>query len=327
MLAVVMLCLLQAPAAPTASTIALTGKESWPQVLALLQQTGNSVIDSRLRSTSPALKLPASTLRFWEVIDLICQQASLQARMLDGRVELVEVEGPRRQWIAYDGPWRAQIIRQNLIRFDNPLLDRLLLQVEVTIEPRYVPLLIQQKKATAKGLAESTSTGSISYDGEWSKGMEVRLPAPPRSMTMLEDFILETQAWVAPGLLRFNVPLQQKAEATSGETRFRLQKLESIAANRTLEIASELIYPAGSLDWESHQARLLDAMRLTLTKGKERLSTTERDIRTDTGRHTTARWLFRQAPTSLRDWQAELVAPASPVQVPLRFTFRAMELP
>lgn len=327
MLAVVLLCLLQPTSAPTASTITLTGKETWPQLLALLQQTGNTVIDGRQRSTPPTLKLPAGTLRFWELIDLLCQQANLQARFLDGRVELLEVDGPRRQWIAYDGPWRAKVIRQNLIRFDNPLLDRLLLQVEVTIEPRYVPLLIQQKKASAKGLTDGTSTGSVSFDGEGSREMEVRLPAPPRSMTMLDDLTLETQAWVAPGLLRFSVPLQQNAEATSGETRFRLQKLEPIAANRTLEIASELLYPPGSLEWESHQARLLGAMRLTLVNGKQRLTTTERDIRTDAGRVTTARWYFRQAPPSHRDWQAELVAPASPVQMPARFTFRTLELP
>jgi hypothetical protein len=144
---------------------------------------------------------------------------------------------------------------------------------------------------------------------------------------VLEDLTLETQAWVAPGLLRFTVPLQQNAESTVSGTRFRLQKVEPVAANRTLEVASELIYPTGSLDFESHQARLLTAMKLTLTKGKERLTTTERDIRTDAGRHTTARWLFRQAPTSLRDWQAELVAPAAPVQMPVKFAFRTMDLP
>lgn len=327
MLAWLLLCLVQPPSAPTASVIALTGKESWPEVLQLLQRTGNSVTDARQNPQPLSLQLTAGSYRFWELIDLVCQQASLQARMRDSSVELLETEGPRRHWVAYDGPWRARLLRQSIIRFDNPALDRLVLQWEVVVEPRFVPLLLELKRTKVTGIPASTSSGSVSYDGEWSRTVEVRLSAPPRSMLRLEKLSIEAQAWVAPGLLRFTTPLQKNAETTTKETRFRIQQLESITANRTLELATELLYPPGSLDWESHQARLLGSMRLALVKGKERLTTSERDIRTDAGRSTTARWLFRQAPASLRDWQVELVAPAAPVQVPLRFDFGLMELP
>lgn len=337
MIAWLMLALMQpaGPPLPRASMVEWTGAESWAEALKVLNQTGNVVIDARANRgqsiTVPTLKMKPGKQPFWAALDDLCAQAQLQIIQSDGCIELVSSDGPRTQWIAYDGPWRARIVRRSLIAFDDPTLDRLLCQVEVSLEPRLQPLLFTLNTTITQWPGTSNtqpgSRGMLSFDGEPTKTVEVRLPLPPRSVNALNSLAIEGSAWLAPGRLTFTTPLIVQPGQTKSETTFTLKQIDVNQASKTWEISTELQYPPGSLEWESNQSRLLNSMKLILTNGKEQLADIGHDIRTDTGRKVSTRWLFRAIPGSSTDWKATFSAPASPQQMPVKLVFEKVTLP
>lgn len=322
-------------ALPRASMVEWTGNESWAAALKVLNQTGNVVVDARAARnqsiTVPSLKLKPGKQSFWAALDELCQQAQVQMINSPGRIELVANEGPRTHWIAYDGPWRARIVRRSLIAYDDPALDRLLCQVELALEPKLQPLLFTLNSTTVQWPGTTNtfpgSRGTQSFDGEPTRTFEVRLPLPPRSVATLNSLTLEGTAWLAPGRLSFSVPLLIQPGQTKEGTTFTIQRFDVNQASKTLELMTELQYPEGSLEWESHQSRLLSSMKLILTNGKEQLSDIGHDIRTDAGRKVSARWLFRSPPGNSNDWKAILTAPAAPQQMPVKLVFEKVTLP
>lgn len=323
------------PALPRASMVEWTGKESWAQALKVLNQTGNVVMDSRAvrgqSTTVPTLKLKPGKQSFWAALDEICSQAQLQMIQSEGKIELVASDGPRTQWIAYDGPWRARIVRRSLIAYDDPALDRLLCQVELSLEPKLQPLLFTLNSTTSTWPGTTTTTpssrGTQSFDGEPSKLLEVRLPLPPRTVDSLSSLTLEGTAWLAPGRLTFTSLIMIQPGQTKDRTTFSIKEMDVNLASNTWTLATELQYPEGSLDWESHQSRLLSSMKLILTNGKEQQTDIGHDIRTDTGRRVSARWIFRIPPGNSATWKAVLTAPAAPQQMPVKLVFEKVTLP
>jgi hypothetical protein len=208
------------PQLPRASMVEWTGNESWAEALKVLNQSGNTVIDARAsRGHSimvPSLKLKPGKQTFWAALDEVCSQAQLQMIQSDGRIELVTSDGPRTQWIAYDGPWRARILRRSLIAFEDPALDRLLCQVELSLEPKLQPLLFTLNSTITQWQGATNmlpgSRGAQSFDGEPAKTLEIRLPLPPRSVHSLNSLTLEGTAWLAPGRLTFSSPLLVQGE-------------------------------------------------------------------------------------------------------------------
>lgn len=327
--------LLSLPASPgaelTASMIEVTGKETYLEVLALLRRTGNLILDERPAAQPTVLHLTPGKYSFWKLLDAVMVQAKLQLQLRPDALALQPASAPATTWIAYDGPWRARVLRRSIIAYDDPTLNRLLLQLEISIEPRYLPLLLTQKSASVRWpgaeIVPVTSRSNYSFDGEYSRLVEVRLPVPPRSATKLDEFILTGDAWVAPQKLTFTTPLKVNASDTLHGTTFTIKEVNIQTGSKTWELATELRYPADSLEWESHQSRLLTSMKLTLSLGKQQLVDMGKDIRTDQGHLTTARWLFRPAPAQTTGWQATLTAPAAPIQVPIRLVFTGIELP
>lgn len=323
------------PALPRASMVEWTGHESWAEALKVLNQTGNVVIDARANRgqsiTVPTLKLKPGKQSFWAALDEMCAQAQLSMVQSEGRIELVTSEGPRTQWIAYDGPWRARIVRRSLIAFDDPTLDRLLCQVELSLEPKFQPLLFTLNNTTMQWLDTTKqipgSRGTQSFDGEPTKTLEVRLPLPLRSVASLNSLTLEGTAWLAPGRLTFTLPLLVQPGQTKDRTTFTINQIDVNQVSKTWELTTELQYPEGSLDFESHQSRLLSSMKLILTNGKEKRADIGHDIRTDTGRRVSARWLFPAVPGDSTKWNAVLTAPAAPQQMGVKLVFEKVMLP
>lgn len=331
-LAGLLLCLVTHSSAElSASMVEVTGKESFAELLVLLSKTGNKVVDESGADQKLLLQLTPGRQPFWKVLDEAAAKCQLQIVQRTDSLALIPQASPRTSWIAYDGPWRARILRRSIIAYDDPTLNRLVLQVELSIEPRYLPLLLTLRTASATwpgaDVTPLTQRSTYSFDGETSRTFEVRLPIVPRQVPKLDQFILTGEAWVAPDRLTFSVPLQSNASQTQKGTAFTVKQIDVQSASKTWEVSTELVYPEGSLDWESHQSRLLSSMKLTLTHGKQQLADAGKDIRTDQGRHTTARWIFRNVPNQTAGWQAVLTAPAAPIQVPLRLVFSGIEMP
>ncbi|MDT9150929.1 hypothetical protein RSW37_24690, partial [Escherichia coli] len=86
------------------------------------------------------LKMSPGKQLFWAALDEVCTQAQLQMVLTNGHIELIASETLSTRSIAYDGPWRGRIARRTLIGYDDPKLDRLVCQVELSLEPRLNPL-------------------------------------------------------------------------------------------------------------------------------------------------------------------------------------------
>lgn len=312
------------PVVPPASQVEWTGQETLADALKTLSATGNSVIDGRAAHqqpvTAPALKLTPGKKPFWVALDELCAQANLQAIQVRDHIELSSFDGKRAAWIAYDGPWRAKIIRRSIIGFENPILDRLVFQVELSLEPRYQPLLF-----TMRSVGQQRST--YSFENEVMKMFELRLPVPPRSQSHLENLVVEGEAWLAPSRLTMTLPLAKPDSITRDGTKYTLKEIDINTASKTWELTTELEYPRGSLEWESNQRGLLNSMKLVLNRGNEEVFDVGREIQTDAGRRVSATWFFRNVPGKPGDWKATLHAPAAPILMPVKFSFSKVELP
>jgi hypothetical protein len=160
------------------------------------------------------------------------------------------------------------------------------------------------------------------FDGEPTKLIEVRLPRPARQQTTIDKLELVGDSWLSTGRLKMSIPVRVQANAELEGTRFSITQLFSNA--NTTTVATELLYPEGSFDWESHQSSLLQSMKLMLRQGNSEQQYRSREINTDAGRRTTARWQF---PKVTGEWQAHLNAPTAPVKLPMKLVFEKVELP
>lgn len=125
------------------STITVTGQETFAELLTKLNQTGNVVTDQRdeyQRQQTASVKLTAGTYTFWQTLDLLSAAAELDfTTSIDG-VKLRTRTGTAKPIVAYDGPWRARLVRRSVLAYENQVLDRLLVQIELMLEPRMVPV-------------------------------------------------------------------------------------------------------------------------------------------------------------------------------------------
>lgn len=327
-----MLCLLTAlllqppqPATPQASVVNLQGSESPAQVLELLNQTGNRVT---ARSNLPAqwpdkqFQLPAGKKTFWELLDLLALQCQLSLQVKAEEMELSSLDSAQTTYIAYHGPWRARLLRRTIVAYEDASLDRLILQVELALEPRLVPLLIALQPG-----GQSGSPTSYSFEGEPVKVLEFRLPRPPRTQTHLDEVQLAGIAWLAPGRVTMTIPCQSHAQEKKEGITAILRRVDKNSASQTWELATEIHYPPGTREWESHQSRLFNSLKLQLRSNSSIITPVGREIRTDSGSTVSANWLLRNIPNSAQSWKVELTIPATPQEMPVLFTFRKIALP
>ncbi len=309
------------------STVTVTGQETFAELLTKLNQTGNVVTDQRdeyQRQQTVAVKLAAGTYTFWQTLDLLSTAAELEFTTSIEGVKLRTRTGVTKPIVAYDGPWRARLVRRSVLAYENPALDRLLIQVELMLEPRMVPVsatLNANAPPHPRPLSLQGRGEKYQFDGEPTKLIEVRLPRPPRQQTTIDKLELNGDAWLSTGRLKMSIPMRVQANAELEGTRFSITQIFN---NPNTTISTELLYPEGSFDWESHQSAMLGSMKLVLRQGNTEQSYRSRQINTDAGRRTTARWQF---PKIDGEWQAHLTAPTAPVKLPMKLVFEKVELP
>lgn len=312
------------PATPQASMVNLQGSESPAQVVELLNQTGNRIVSRHLPAQWPdkQFQMPAGKKNFWELTDLLAHQCQLSVRVKAEEVELTSLDSTQTTYIAYNGPWRARLLRRTIVAYEDPSLDRLILQVELTLEPRLVPLLIALQPA-----GQSSPATSFSFEGEPVKVIEFRLPRPARTQTHLDDVQLIGKAWLAPGRVTMTMPCQSNAQDKKEGITTILRRVDKNAASQTWELATEVHYPPGTREWESHQSRLFNSLKLQLRSDSSIITPVGREIRTDSGSTVSANWLLRNIPNTASPWKVELTIPATPQEMPVQFTFRKVALP
>ncbi|HMO35491.1 MAG TPA: hypothetical protein PKA06_05555 [Gemmatales bacterium] len=300
------------------SSITITGNETHAQILNKLQATGNQVLDpGKLTEDDQRAphSLSAGNYSFWKLLDAWCSASKLDFSLEQQGITLRPASDTHSLLVAYHGPWRARVLRRSSIAYEDPALDRFLLEVELMLEPRMVPL-----QASFQSQGRKTT---VSFEGENRRLIEFRLPRPPREQQSWKQLVLQGEAWLCPGHLEIKLPLQVRSSTTQQGSQFTITQMVPLLQDR-ISVSTELLYPEGSFDWESHQAPMLQSMKLTLRQGQQTVNYRSREIQTDAGRRTTARWIF---PKVTGAWEAQLWAPATPLKLPIEFVFAEVPLP
>ena len=168
-----------------ASRASLQGKMTLAAALeALHQQTGNEVIDYRRRfnQTSPEteLELDLADIPFWEALDQLLDQAGLTTNNYVGEpnklaiIARPESEIDRHGSGAYAGIFRIEPMEfyaQRNLR--DPNISTLRLAMEVTWEPRVLPLQLRQDLSSVTITADNGETLELTRDGT------IQIPVQP----------------------------------------------------------------------------------------------------------------------------------------------------
>ncbi len=183
-----------------ASSITLSGTAMpLSEIIAALQeQSGNKIVDTRRQVTDPKLKVDFQAAPFWEAVDQILDQASMDiypfaeeaTLSLTTRPEGINISRAARG--SYAGPFRIEPVRieasRDLRRSDT---ESLRLTLEIAWEPRIKPILLKQPMATVKILDGQGGTLAVA-DPEMEVGvptsgantveMVIPLKLPPRDV-------------------------------------------------------------------------------------------------------------------------------------------------
>ena len=143
-----------ARATTEASLVTLAGEFPLSQLVAKLHElTGNKVIDFRNQfgqtSSDPVIKVDFQDVPFWQALDFVIKEADLKLYAYSGEmrtialVQLDEGENPPDAHAAYSGLFRFAPQTVRAVRnLRNPNNDKLTLTVEITWEPRILPIAI-----------------------------------------------------------------------------------------------------------------------------------------------------------------------------------------
>ncbi len=206
-------------AAGKAAVVTLKGKMRLSDILAAIgQQTDNKVIDYRdnfnQQSSNPEIEVALDKVPFWQALDTVLDKANLMvyAYPEGDQVAVVNREGDvvpnADRPIGYAGPFRFEATRITAQRsFRNPAMGQLLLDMDISWEPRLRPINLQLSlgdvKATDEngGQVAAAGAGARSADvtpGTFSTEMVVPLALPGRGVKRIASFKTKLLA-LAPG--------------------------------------------------------------------------------------------------------------------------------
>lgn len=345
------------PAAPKPKPVSLKfDKVSPKQALAeLTRQTGVAVAD-RLGGPgeSFAVDLPKST--FWPALDAIARSARARIDLYprDGPLALVPrpagyVEPP----VSYSGLFRTSVKRVTASRHFDTGASTCSAALEVAWEPTLEPLLLDTSPRTLtvrddKGRelpARREERVTASIDRRYALEFDVPLPPVPRSVERLGLLEGRLAAVVPDKVVTFVFDsLERAAESAAGSplrgqtrdgvvcriSKVQRAKLQPAGERLTVEVALE--YPAGGVQLESHQSRVVNnEMVLESPDGSKRLTTADYNVESPSERRAVVSYHFIDENGGKRgraaDWKVRYRTPAALVEVPLAFSFKDVPLP
>lgn len=314
------------------------------------EQTGITVADRRLIKNDPRLNLELKKEPFWQALQAIAvlADARISPYQADGVIALVE--GPYRPLpLRWDGPFQIAVkgllLKQDLENATHSCVVNLEVAWEPWFQPFYLeygPATVEYSARDGKGKTAIPSRGQLSVAGKNAVEVEVRFPAPKRSVQRI-DLLQGTFRMIGPSkMLTFTFPALKplKNEPIRLEIEGVKVSLTRIAAQSSRWTFDVLIdNPPGGPRFESYQS-WLDNNQISLEKGtgKDRevflpdpaeeetlgnITATRAAIRY----HFTPRNGSRTMPGKLGDWKLVYRTPGRIVEVPVPYTFKNLELP
>ena len=348
-----------APAAkmPERKTVTLpAGKMRMSQALAeLAKQTGIRVEDVR-GGPDEAIQLDLKQATFWQALDALAATTGARVNLYptSGRIVLDQRGASYRlPPISYDGRFRLSVKKVTTSR-DLEISDKngrggaTHLAVEVAWDPELLPLyletrprrlrLVDDKNNVLTILDEGSSLAPV--DGRIALGVDVRLPALPRSVAVIRALEGEL-AMIGPSkMLTFTFAMLDrldKTKATDPERQLtqegvtcRILDVKLLRDRWTLRV--ELLYPPGMKQLDSNQSWVVNnEMTLESPNGKKRLISTNYALESATSRRAVLWYHFRDHGASKRgkaeNWRVRYRTPANLIEVPIKFSFKDIPLP
>ena len=322
----------------------------------LSDQTGVLVEDLR-GEPDTALQLDLNRVPFWQAVDAIAAASNARVTLFptSGRITL-EKRGPnyRLPPICYDGRFRLSIKKATASRDletddRSPRRGSTNLALEVAWDPDLSPLYLETRPRSVRLVDDKNKELTIPdegsslapVDGRIALGIDITLPALPRSVTQIRS--LEGQlSMIGPSkMLTFHFDSLDKLERASANDPERQRTQEKVTCrilNVTLQrdrwtVRVAVDYPPGLKQLDSNQSWVVNnEMTLVSGDGKKRFLSTDYALVSASPRQAILYYHFLEKKGERRlgrpsDWKLSYRAPANLIEAPIRFSFKDIPLP
>jgi len=336
-----------APAKPQHHTVKLKGEKL--KLSAVLREIGEQTgitVQPAEDVGDPEIDVNLVGVPFWQAIDTVAEKVGAKPYFYgrDSKIRLQKASKPGNALVHYDGLFRVSIRRITALHdFDTGGRD-LTAFLEVVWEPQLMPIYfdtrpLHLKVEDSKGKSLSVKAqGSqlVPADSRLSMQVDVPLPVVPRGddkLALLEgEFTVRAPSKMLSfalgnldALARGKFPAVNREEGTTCT-------ITSIKLDRTRwTVDVDVLLPEGGPGFESFQTWTANnELYLVNTKARVRLSPTSSDLIDSTSRKARLSYTFDGkgvAPGKPEDFTMIYRAPASIVELPIRFQFKNVPLP
>jgi hypothetical protein len=345
------------PAMPEPKIVTLKAdKISVSQVLSeLTKQTGIRIEDVR-GVPDEAIALDLKQAIFWQALDTLAAAAKARVNLYptSGRI-LLDKRGANYCLppISYDSRFRLSVkkvmtSRDLEIRDGNAHGGATSLAVEVAWDPELLPLyletrpralrLVDDKKNVLTIPDEGSSLAPV--DGRIALGIDLRLPALPRSVAAIRSLEGELSMIGPSKMLTFTFekldrlantkPTDPERQLAQEGVTCRILDVKLLRDRWTIRVA--LDYPSGMKQLDTNQSWVVNnEMTLESPDGKKRLPSTYYALESASARGAILSYHFCDRGGLPRgkpgDWRVRYRTPANLVEVPIKFAFKDIPLP
>jgi hypothetical protein len=317
-------------------------------LMEIAKQSAVKVEDRRRTKTEQPLRLDLKGVTFWQAIDAIAKSADANVLLYQREGGIALVDGPHVALpVSYHGPFRVTLQRRVLIDDLVAGSHQLIITLEIAWEPRFRPYLLE---TTPKSLAAQDDAkhdipvadegGKAAVEGKLATTVEVRLPAPPRSVMRLGQLRGEFTVTGAGEMLAFTFDsldqLQDDAKNREQKQKGIVVRLgKPVLSDDLWTIEAQLEYPRHGPKFESFQSWIgYNEMFLRRTDGDQRFPNTGGySVESSSASRAAIRYYFiDKRPEKLvrgkpSDWRVVYKTPGILLEVPVPFSFKDVKLP
>jgi len=315
---------------------------------ALEEQTSNKVVDYRDRFggdlTDPTIAVDLDNVVYWEALDTVLDRAGLALYGFGGEQHAAVIvsrdEGQRLALgrVVYGGIFRIEATQLRAIRdLRNPQNQSLQLTLEITWEPRVLPIAIQQPLATIVAedeagnvLSTTGQQGSLDapvHGGLSAVDMHVPLALPDRQVTKIASLHGELSALLPGRLEKFifeDIDRARNVERTNAGATILFRQLRK---NGEIYEANLLVRFEQTADaMESHYGWVVNNEAYLLTPDDKKIEhvgyeTWRRDVNAVGLAY---KFVLDKPPAGYR---FVYVTPVSMLRTPVKYELRDIDLP
>jgi hypothetical protein len=314
----------------------------------LSKQTNIKVEDRRRAKAESPFALDIKGVTFWQALDAIARAAGAEVSLYQRDGVIALVDGPNRKLpVSYHGPFRVVLQRKVLVEDLVADSHQLVITLEVAWEPRFRPYFLETvagtvaaKDDSGRETASGEEGGKAGVEGKLAATVDLRLPAPVRSVHKLDSLRGEFLVTGAGEMLTFTfgtlAQLDKDPEARRQKQKNVTVKLaKPVLGDDLWTVEVQLEYPAGGPKFESFQSWIgYNEMELRKAGGDQRFPNTGGySVESSTSNRATVRYhfidkkqdkLFRGSPA---DWRVVYKTPGVILEAPVPFEFKDVALP